>query len=117
MLIRTRLASADIYLQARVPTTDGPTATLEGSDNIKVGFFPETITFDFQNQVQFYTIVYQDGTREKKALEYGLPDQLIWHNTEQENLKGSNFERHVQISGFKSSVWTELSRVITPHKT
>ena len=37
--------------------------------------------------MQFYTIVYQDGTREKKALEYGLPDQLIWHNTEQENLR------------------------------
>lgn len=166
MLIRTRLASADISLEARVPTKDRPDATLEylsfqllpddgdhldldtgevfqkdydekrhiGAsltirpspddsreshmrylgkvqgddyrypssidfaafieptafrelvDNIKVGLFPETITFDFENQVQFYTIVYQDGTREqKKALEYGLPDQLVWHNREQEN--------------------------------
>ena len=64
--------------------------------------------------MQFYTIVYQDGTREKKALEYGLPDQLIWHNTEQENLR-------VPISSvtFKYPVlkarYGQNFRVLLPH--
>jgi hypothetical protein len=70
-----------------------PTAFRELADNIKRGLFPETITIGFEDRTQYFTIVDQDGTRQKQpkqALEFGWePDGsgMIWHNTEQENRK------------------------------
>src|SRR5258705_13856474 len=100
MLIRTPQASADIYLQARVPTTDGPTATLEG------------LSFKLLADDSFFQLnldtgeVFQKDFDEKRHIAAGLtirpsPDDSYYKESDMHYAGG----REDDGSGFPSEIY------------